>query len=65
MSTNKVMFVRVVVTGPQVEHSYVPSVPVSEIDKSGKVLVNGYAHPDAMISPEDIRIQLLEAKGSR
>lgn len=63
MSDGKIMFVRVRVTGPQMENSYVPSVPVSEVSIDGKVLVNGYAHPDALVSPQEIRMKLLEAKG--
>tara|TARA_R110002096_G_scaffold173781_2_gene348201 strand:- start:399391 stop:399600 length:210 start_codon:yes stop_codon:yes gene_type:complete len=58
-----VAFVRVVITGKPIEHSFVPSVPITEIDADGVVLLNGFAHPDAIISSSEIKMKLL-SRGS-
>ena len=60
-----IAFVRVRVTGPIMDHSFVPMIPVSMLDESGTVLASGPVHPDALITPSEIRVKLLCKEGEQ
>ena len=61
----KVAFIRVLIAGPQMTNSFIPSVPITEIDDKGAVLSQGYAHPDSIVTPAEIKMKLMTNGGSK
>lgn len=58
------VYVRARITGQTTEHAGIPAIPVDEIDQQGVVLASGWAHPEAVVTAEQIRIRMMAKEGA-
>lgn len=65
MKVGDVVFKRVRITGIPSVSKETPMVPITELDADGKELCTSYAHPDALITPADIKLRLMAQGGGR
>jgi len=53
------VYVRVRITGQAVQHGYLPMLPVEELDGAGKVLASARVHPDAIVTPQQVKTAVM------
>ena len=54
-----VVYVRVRITGQSQENSFLPSLPVVELDGDGNELGGSFVDPESIVTPQEIRTKLM------